>query len=115
MTARDVEFYEQHGDELPGDNPLDKIPSLRLRSRPVWAAFEYLLTYADGYGGVSTTALEHYLVEGPGRSLDPWTKADVRDLLPDLLREYRRLQAEEMERRFGKGRREGATDRPPEE
>lgn len=70
----------------------------------MWTAYDYLLLYADGFGGFSIDTVRWYLEQGPGARLSSEGREDVITFLPDLIREERTIQAEEMDKiRKGRG------------
>lgn len=62
------------------------------------AAYNFVLTWADGFGGVSHDTLEWYLEKGEARLLDRETKDLIREGVDRLIAQDRRLAAEEMEK-----------------
>lgn len=79
-------------------NPLDKKPRLMDAGRPVLAAYNHVMRWADGFGGVSHDTLEWYLTRGEGSLLTPTTQQLVRDGVEALIDQDRRIQAEEAEK-----------------
>lgn len=96
-SESDERFYRTLDPRLPG-NPLRQKPRLSESGRPVLAAYNFLMTWADGNGGVSHDTLEWYLTRGPGAVLAPTTKERIRRGVERLIAQDRRLAAEELER-----------------
>lgn len=70
----------------------------------MWAAYDYLLLFGDGMGGVSVDTVRWYFTGSrPGARLSADSRRDVEEFLPDLIREERRIQQEEWERRDREG------------
>lgn len=96
-SAKDERFYRTLDPNLPG-NPLRTKPRLWEAGRPALQAYNFVLTWADGMGGVSHEALEWYLQKGEGAVLTPESKELVRQGVEALVGQDRRLHAEEMEK-----------------
>lgn len=66
--------------------------------RPVLAAYNHVMLWADGFGGVSHDTLEWYLTRGEGSLLTPTTRELVRVGVEVLIAQDRRMSAEEAEK-----------------
>jgi hypothetical protein len=64
----------------------------------VLAAYNFLLLYADGFGGVAHDTLEWYLTKGEGSLLTPGTQELIRRGVERLIAQDRRISAEELKK-----------------
>jgi hypothetical protein len=68
---------------------------------PTWDAYHWLLGWAGDLKGLVPESLESYMRPPyPGARLEPEEQERIRKLIPALLTEDRRLQAEEEKRRL---------------
>lgn len=73
-------------------------PPLVEAAKPALAAYNFVLTWADGNGGVSHADLEGYMTSGEGSYLTPDQQDLARRGVEALIAQDRRLAAEEMEK-----------------
>lgn len=71
-------------------------------AKPILEAYNFVVTWADGFGGMNRGDLEWYLSEGDGGPLLPNTKEMVRVGVRRLIAQDRKLSAEEMKKAAGK-------------
>lgn len=102
-SDKDEKFFRQVQRDNPGiKTPLDDKPRLMEAARPVLDAYNFVVTWADGFGGMRRGDLEWYLSKGDGGPLSPRTKEMIRVGVRRLIAQDRRLAAEEMKRAAGK-------------
>lgn len=65
-------------------------------------AYNFVLTWADGFGGVSHDTLEWYMTRGEGALLTAAQQELVRAGVELLIAQDRRLSAEELKKASGK-------------
>lgn len=99
MSAEDIEFWEEHGDEIQAQtghhNPLADRPVLLPSNGPAWECFCWLSRWSNGMGGFSRVDLETYFADTfPGAWMDEEMKNLVIGRVEHLIDEDRRIQRE---------------------
>jgi hypothetical protein len=106
LNEGDLEFWQtldradfrSEENPLADEHPLDRIPTLTPWEVPTWEAYQHLIYFADGSGGFSVAALEHYfLPPQDGSRLETKEQNRVRKLIPVLIREDSKIAREEAE------------------
>jgi hypothetical protein len=99
-SPEDERFYATVDPKLL--KPERKKPQLMPAAVPAMNAYNYVLTWADGNGGVHHGDLRWYMTHGEGALLAPEEQAIAWEGVELLIAQDRRLQAEEMKKALAK-------------